>query len=157
MKGMLTPILQETVNFVNALVISKERGINIVETKTAEVQDFANLISVEVETDKMKNSLIGTLFTKVDPRIVKINDYYVDCVPEGHMLVISNKDVPGIIGQIGTILGKNNINIAGMSFGRDEKGGTAISVLNVDSDVPRGVLDEIRKAKNIQDVKLVKL
>ncbi len=157
MKGMLTPILQETVNFVNSLVIAKERGINILETKTAEVRDFASLISVEVETDKTTSSLTGTLFTKVDPRIVKINEFYVDCVPEGYMLVISNKDVPGIIGQIGTILGKNNINIAGMSFGRDKKGGRAMSILNIDSDVPKTVLDEIRRAKNIQGVKLVKL
>ncbi|MDP2912493.1 MAG: phosphoglycerate dehydrogenase, partial [Candidatus Omnitrophota bacterium] len=149
MKGMLTPILQETVNFVNSLVIAKERGINIIETKTAEVQDFANLIHVEVETDKSKSSLTGTLFTKVDPRIVKINEFYVDAVPEGYMLFISNKDVPGIIGQIGTILGKNTINIAGMSFGRDEKGGRAVSVLNIDSDVPKDILAEIRKAANI--------
>ncbi|MBI4974368.1 MAG: phosphoglycerate dehydrogenase [Candidatus Omnitrophica bacterium] len=157
MKGMLTPILQETVNFVNALVIAKERGINIIEMKTAEVQDFASLIWVEVETDRVKNSIMGTLFTKVDPRIVKINEFYVDCVPEGYMLVIFNKDVPGIIGAIGTILGKNKINIAGMSFGRVELGGKAITVLNVDSDVPKKVLDEIKTAKDIQEVKLVKL
>ena len=156
-KGMLTPILQETVNFVNALVIAKERGIHIIETKTAEVQDFASLISVDVETDKGKKSLTGTLFTKVDPRIVKIDEFYVDSVPEGYMLVTSNKDVPGIIGQIGTILGNHKINIAGMSFGRDEKGGRAVSILNIDSDVPKNVLDEIRKAKNINEVKLVKL
>lgn len=81
MKGMLTPILQETVNFVNSLVIAKERGINIIETKTAEVQDFASLIYVEVETDKSKSSLTGTLFTKVDPRIVKIDEFYVDSKP----------------------------------------------------------------------------
>jgi len=155
-KGMLTPILQETVNFVNASVIAKERGINIVETKTSEVQDFANLIIVEVETDKSKNTIVGTLFTKVDPRIVKINEFYVDAVPEGYMLVMVNNDVPGIIGQIGTILGKNKINIAGMSFGREEKGGIAMSLLNIDSDVPKPILDEIRKADNIRDVKLVK-
>jgi len=156
-KGMLTPILQETVNFVNSMVIAKARGINITETRVAEAQDFANLIVVEVETDKMKSSLTGTLFTKVDPRIVKINESYVDAVPEGYMLVMSNKDVPGIIGQIGTILGKNNVNIAGMSFGREEKGGKAVSVLNIDSDVPKSVLEEIRKAQNIYSVKLVKL
>ncbi|MFA5146122.1 MAG: phosphoglycerate dehydrogenase [Candidatus Omnitrophota bacterium] len=156
-KGMLTPILQETINFVNALVIAKERGINIIETKTAEVQDFASLIWVEVETEKTTNSISGTLFTKVDPRIVKINEFYVDCVPQGYMLVVFNKDVPGIIGQIGTILGKNKINIAGMSFGREDKGGRAITVLNVDSEVSKKVLDEIRKANNIEEVKLVKL
>lgn len=157
MKGMLTPILQETVNFVNALVIAKERGISIIETRTAETQDFSSLIWVEVETDKMKNSLMGTLFTKIDARIVRINEFYVDCVPEGYMLVISNKDVPGIIGQIGTILGKSSINIAGMSFGRDKKGGRAVSILNIDSDVPKKVLDEMRNSKNINEVKLVKL
>lgn len=157
MKGMLTPILQETVNFVNALVITKERGIQIIETKTAEQQDFASLIWVEVETDRSKNSISGTLFTKVDPRIVKINEFYVDCVPEGYMLVIFNKDLPGIIGQIGMILGDAKINIAGMSFGREEKGGKAITVLNIDSDVPKKVLDEIRKAKNVEDVRVVKV
>jgi D-3-phosphoglycerate dehydrogenase len=154
-KGMLTPILQETVNFVNALVIAKERGISIVEMKTAEVADFSSLIWVEVETDRERLSIMGTLFTKSVPRIVKINESYVESVPEGHMLVIKNKDVPGIIGQIGTILGKNNINIAGMSFGREEKGGTAFSVVNVDQEVPKNALDEIRKARNIYEVKAI--
>ena len=156
-KGMLTPILQETVNFVNAMVIAKERGINIIEMKTAEMEDFSSLIWVEVETDRSKLSIMGTLFTKVDPRIVKINDSYIDSVPEGHMLVIKNKDVPGIIGQIGTILGSNKINIAAMSFGREEKGGLAFSVVNVDQAVPKGVLDKVRKAKNIYEVKAIKV
>lgn len=156
-KGMLTPILQETVNFVNARVIAKERGINVIETRTAEVQDFASLIIVEVETEKSKSAIMGTLFTKVDPRIVRINEFYVDCVPKGYMLVIFNRDVPGIIGQIGTLLGQNNINIAGMSFGREEKGGSAITVLNIDSAVPPKLLEEIRRSNNIQEAKLVKL
>ncbi|MFA6141820.1 MAG: phosphoglycerate dehydrogenase [Candidatus Omnitrophota bacterium] len=157
MKGMLTPILQETVNYVNALVIAKERGMNIIESKTAELRDFASLIVVEVETDKATSVICGTLFTKVDPRIVKINEFYVDCVPTGNMLIVFNKDVPGIIGQLGTIFGKNDINVASVSFGREEKGGRAISVWNVDSDVPKKVLDDMRSAKNVEAVKLVKL
>ena len=157
MKGMLTPILQETVNFVNSLVIAKERGINIIESRTAEVQDFASLIIVEVETDKAKSLVAGTLFIKTDPRIVKVNEFWVDCVPQGNMLFVFNKDVPGIIGEIGTIFGKNNINIASVSFGRDVKGGNAVSVWNVDSDVSKKILDDIKKARNIQEVKLVKL
>jgi len=157
MKGMLTPVLQENVNFVNAMFIAKERGIRISETKTAEIQDFASLIWVEVETDKARNSIMGTLFTKVDPRIVKINEYYVDAVPKGVMLVIFNHDLPGVIGDIGTILGENKINIAEMSFGRDKPGGDAITLLNVDSDIPPKVLEKMRKAKNIKDVKVVKL
>ncbi|MDP3790639.1 MAG: phosphoglycerate dehydrogenase [Candidatus Omnitrophota bacterium] len=157
MKGMLTPILQETVNFVNALVIAKERGISVVESKTTEIQDFASLIIVDVETDKAKSMVAGTLFTKTDLKIVKVNEFWVDCAPEGNMLFVFNKDVPGIIGEIGTIFGKNNINIASVSFGRDVKGGKAVSVWNVDSDVPKKVLDDIRNAKNIQEVKLAKL
>lgn len=157
MKGMLTPILQETVNFVNSLVIAKERGITVVESKTDQIQDFASLIVVEVETDKSKSLLAGTLFMKGDPRIVKINEFWVDCAPEGNMLAVFNKDVPGIIGEIGTIFGKNNINIASVSFGRDAKGGNAVSIWNVDSDVQKKVLDEIKRAKNIQEVKVIKL
>ncbi|MBN1527085.1 MAG: phosphoglycerate dehydrogenase [Candidatus Omnitrophica bacterium] len=156
-KGILTPILQETVNYVNARVIAKERGIGILEERTGEIQDFASLIWVQIETDKGKSSISGTLFTKVDPRIVKIGEYYIDVVPQGYMLVIYNKDVPGIIGQIGTILGESKVNIAGMSFGRAAKGGKACTVLNIDSDVPKDVLEKIRNAENIEEVKLVKL
>ncbi|MDD5449119.1 MAG: phosphoglycerate dehydrogenase [Candidatus Omnitrophica bacterium] len=157
LKGILTPILQETVNFVNAPMIARERGIKIDETKTAEIETFANLISVDIETDKTKLNVDGTLFTKTDSRIVRIGGFYVEAVPSGYMLVISNKDVPGIIGQIGTLLGKNGINIAGMSFGREKPGGKAVSVLNVDSVVPKEVLAKIRTADNIHDVKQVKL
>ena len=156
-KGMLEPILQETVNYVNALVIARERGIKILETKVSEIEDFAHLICVELVTEKMKSSVTGTLFTKVDPRIVKINDYYVDAVPQGHMLIITNKDVPGVVGSVGTILGENNINIAGMTFGRQKKGGNALSILNVDTAVSREIVDKLKKAENIYDVKPIKL
>ncbi|MBL7157138.1 MAG: phosphoglycerate dehydrogenase [Candidatus Omnitrophica bacterium] len=156
-KGMLKPVLEESVNYVNALVIARERGIKINEGKTEEIEDFANLIAIEVETDKIKNSIVGTLFTKIDPRIIKINQLYVDAVPEGHMLVIYNQDKPGIVGQIGSVLGKNSINIAGMTFGRAKRGGAAVTVLNVDSEVPESVLNKIRKAKYIKEVMPIKL
>ena len=156
-KGLLEPALEESVNYVNAPVIARERGIRINEEKTKEIEDFANLIFVKVETDKMKSSIMGTLFTKVDPRIVKINEFYVDAVPEGHMLVIYNYDKPGIVGQIGNILGKNKINIANMTFGRAKRGGNAITVLTVDGPVPGHVLGKIKKAQYIKEVKLIKL
>ncbi|MBN1353281.1 MAG: phosphoglycerate dehydrogenase [Candidatus Omnitrophica bacterium] len=158
MKGMLEPALEEKVNYVNAIVIAQERGIKINEEKTKEIEDFANLIAVEVETDKKnKNLIVGTLFTKIDPRIVKINQFYVDVVPEGHMLVIHNMDKPGIIGELGSILGENKINIAAMSFGRVKQGGDAITLINVDSAVSEAVLKNISKANHIKEVKYVKL
>lgn len=157
MKGMLMPILQETVNYINAPIIAKERGMNVVETKAGDIEDFVSLIWVKVKSDKAENSIAGTIFIKSDPRIVKINDFYVEAKPEGCMLVIWNKDVPGIIGQIGTLLGENGINIARMSFGRDEPGKNALSILNVDCEVPKPVLEDIKRSKNIIDVHMIKL
>lgn len=156
-KGILTPILQETVNYVNAPFIAKERGMNIVESKATDIEDFASLIWVRVKSDKEANAIAGTIFIKRDPRIVKINDFYVEAMPAGCMLVIYNRDVPGIIGEIGTILGRNRINISAMSFGREKPGESAITVLNVDSEVPRDVLEEIKKADNISGVTMIKL
>jgi len=156
-KGLLSPILEEKINNVNAMVIARERGINIIERKTDEVEDFAHLIHVKVETNKSKNTIMGTLFTNSEPRIVKLNNFYVEAVPKGNMLIISNRDVPGIVGLIGTLLGKAKINIAGMTFGREKKGGKAITLLNVDCEVPGPVLQKIKKAKNIYGVKQLTL
>ena len=156
-KGLLSPILGDTVNYINSLTLAKERAIKVNQTKSSSIQEFANLISVEVKTDKTKTQIQGTLFTNNQPRIVKINEFYVEALPSGYMLVIHNWDKPGIIGALGTILGKNNINIAGMTFGRASAGKESISVLNVDSPVPQEVLAEIRKAQHIVSVKLIKL
>lgn len=156
-KGILTPFLQETVNYVNASLIAAERGIKVIETKSSELKEFANFISVEIQTDKMKKSVVGTLFTRVDPRIVRVDNFHVDASPYGYMLFIANLDKPGVVGHTGTVLGKNGINIAGMTFGRDKVGGEAVSIINVDSFVPDPVIKEIKKSKNILEVKLVKL
>jgi len=152
-KGLLSPVLEEKVNYVNAMVIARERGIKVIERKRESIEDFANLICVEVETNKMKNLIMGTLFTNTDARIIKINKFYVEIVPKGHLLVISNKDVPGIVGHIGMLLGDSKINIAAMTFGREKQGGNAITVLNVDSEVPEKILKKIKKAKHIYGVK----
>lgn len=156
-KGILSPILEEKINYVNALFIAKERGINVIERKSEAIEDFANLIAVTVETSKMTNVIMGTLFTKTEPRIVKVNNCYVEAVPKGHMLVIYNKDVPGIVGRIGTLLGNSRINIAGMTFGREKQGGKAITLINVDSEVSGAILKKIRDLKNINEVKYIKL
>ncbi|MDD5440124.1 MAG: phosphoglycerate dehydrogenase [Candidatus Omnitrophica bacterium] len=156
-KGLLSHALEEKVNFVNAMVIAKERGITIVERKTEKMEDFVTLIYVSVETDKGENIIMGTLFTKTEPRIVKINDFYVEAIPKGNMLVIHNDDAPGIIGHIGTLLGDAGINIAGMTFGRVKRGGEAITVLNVDQNIPKEIMEKIGKAKHIKDAKQIKL
>ncbi len=156
-KGLLTPILAENVNYVNASVLAKERGIKITESKSSGLTNFSNLIQVDVKTDKKVSRVAGTLFTREDPRIVAIDNFDVEAVPEGYMVLISNRDVPGIVGQIGTILGDNGINIAGMTLGRDKPGGQAISLVKIDSAIPDKLMQEIKKAKNILDAKLIKL
>jgi D-3-phosphoglycerate dehydrogenase len=155
-KGIFKTILSG-INLVNALVIAKDRGVMVVDSKESVSQDFANLIRVQVKGKEKEAQVCGTLFTKTEPRIVKINEYYVEAIPEGLLLIMHNMDVPGLVGHIGTILGKNNINIAGMTFGRIKPGGRAISVLNVDNPVPQAVIEEILRSKNILDAKLIKL
>jgi D-3-phosphoglycerate dehydrogenase len=157
MKGLLTPVLKDTVNFINAVSLAKERSIKVTEEKSSEQEDFTNLISLEVETENGKRLVSGTLLTKKDPRIVKINDFYVEVIPQGHMLIIYNVDKPGIIGNLGTLLGKHGINIAGMTFGRIKKGGEAITVLNIDGVASQDLLSKIKKLKYIEEVKAIKL
>lgn len=160
LKGMLGHVLQETVNFVNAPIIAKERGIKVVESKSSIVEDFADLIYVIARTTGAKGefSVAGTLFGhKKDPRVVRINKYHVDAVPEGFILVLMNKDKPGAIGNVCTVLGKNNVNIAGMTLGRNVAGGEAVMMLNIDSRVAEGVLQEISKSKDIIDIRMVEL
>ncbi|MBI1953074.1 MAG: phosphoglycerate dehydrogenase [Candidatus Omnitrophica bacterium] len=156
-KGLLTPALQETVNYVNAGVIAKERGIKVIESKATEAQDFANLIATTLETDRGRTEIHGTLFTRTDPRIVRIDDFYMDAVASGSVLVIRNQDKPGMIGRVGSALGARGINIAWMTFGRKAQGGEAMTVLNVDQPVSPEVLAELAKLPDVLGVKLVKL
>ena len=156
-KGVFNPILDEEVNYVNSMMIAKERSIRIIEKKTSKIMDFANLISVEFDTGKKKHFIMGTLFSNKEPRIIKMDKYYVEAIPDGYMLIVTNKDVPGVVGRIGTLLGKYDINIAGMSFGRDKKTGEAISLLNIDSEVPKDILKKLKQSKDVEDIKQVRV
>lgn len=157
MKGVFNPILEEEVNYVNSMLIAAERGIRVSESKTSQITDFLNLISVEFETERKKHFIMGTLFSNKEPRIVKMDKYYVEAIPEGCMLVVSNRDVPGVVGTVGTLLAKHGINIAEMSFGRDKESGEAISLCNVDSEVSKELIEELKKNDNIHDVKKVRV
>jgi D-3-phosphoglycerate dehydrogenase len=156
-KGVLSPILQETVNFINAVTLAKERGIKIQELKSSEEKEFVTLIQLEIRTDKETKIISGTLSSNKQPRIVKVDGYYVELAPTGEMIFIQNWDKPGIIGNLGTLLGKHDINIAAMTFGREKPGGKSISVLNVDSQVCAELLNKIKKLENILSVKAIRL
>ncbi|MBI4697910.1 MAG: phosphoglycerate dehydrogenase [Nitrospirae bacterium] len=157
LKGILSPILLETVNFVNAPVIAKERGIEVKEITTGEAGDYHSMLVIRVKSGAHESSVAGILHGKTYPRITAVDNFAVEIVPEGEMLVMENNDKPGVIGGICTVLGKNNINIARMQFGRESQGGRSISVVSVDAPVSREMLAELKKLPNILSVKQIHL
>jgi D-3-phosphoglycerate dehydrogenase len=156
-KGFLSPILEETVNFVNAPLIAKERGIEVKEIKSTDRSDYQSLVALRLRAKEKTSYFAGTLFSKKDPRIVVIDDFKVEIVPEGELLLMYNNDKPGVIGNIGTLLGRNNINIARMHFGRETPGGMAISVVSIDTHASPKIMKEIKKLPNILSVKQISL
>jgi D-3-phosphoglycerate dehydrogenase len=156
-KGFLTPILEETVNFINAPIIAKERDIEVKETKSTDAGDYQSMVVIRLKAKDKESYLAGTLFSKKDPRIVAIDNFKVEIVPFGELLFIYNNDKPGVIGNIGTLLSKNNINIARMHFGRETLGGRAISVVTIDTPATPQIIEEIKKLPNILSVKHISL
>lgn len=156
-EGMLRPILKEMVNLVNAPFLARERGVKVSETKSEECEDFSSVLNAILITDKGEISIAGALFAGGKPRIINLNGFYLEAVPEGHLLVFSNVDQPGVIGKIGTLLGNNRVNIAGMQLGRGKREGEAVAIVNVDSPIPDEVMSEIRNLPFIHFARLLKL
>jgi len=149
LKGLLTPILNANINFINAPFIAKERNIKVVESKSSEVKDFTSMISVTIRTTEEKSFAAGAIFGKQDPRIVRIEKFSMEVIPEGHMIVLYNNDKPGVIGNIGTTLGNNGINIARFQLSREHVDGKALVVLSTDTVVPPDILKKLRELPNV--------
>jgi D-3-phosphoglycerate dehydrogenase len=149
--GMITASAQKgafeslswRVNAVNAPQIAEERGVEVTESKSRSSEDFQSLVAVTVRGDDSSVTVAGTLFNGDEPRIVSIDGYRVDAIPNGHMLVARNQDTPGVIGFIGTVLGEHGVNIAGMFNARETIGGEALTVYNLDDAVPDGVRERL--------------
>jgi D-3-phosphoglycerate dehydrogenase len=156
-KGFLDLILQDRVNFVNAAMLARNRGINVIQKQAGENGDYANLLTVKAVSNKGEILVSGTIFGGEDARIVSVDGYHVDAVPEGHILYIPHIDKPRIIGPVGNLIGTHNINISGMQVGRKAIGGKAVMLLTVDNRVPRETLDEIAKIDGVLGVKNVSI
>lgn len=157
LKGLLTPMMEAPVNYVNAPIVAKERGIEVKEMKSSDAGDFTSLIRVRVEAGKKTYQVAGTLYHKKDPRVVEIDGFNVEVVPEGHMLFIHNVDRPGVIGMVGKVLGDNNINIVRMQCALEKRGGNALLIIGSDQVFPSSVLDQIKSSSNILSVKVAAL
>jgi D-3-phosphoglycerate dehydrogenase len=156
LKGLLEPMLGSGVNYVNAPTIAKERKIKVIESKSKTVVGYPSQITLKLGRKGEDRVLSGTVIGK-EPRIVQIDEYLIDIIPSGYMILTKIEDHPNIIGPCCMILGKNEINIAGMQVGRIKVGGEAIMVLNIDSDVNDDVLDEIKSVDGIIDAKRIML
>jgi D-3-phosphoglycerate dehydrogenase / 2-oxoglutarate reductase len=152
LKGLLTPFLKDDVNFVNAPVIAKERGIKVTESRSVEAEDFTNLITIDVSWGEGSNTVSGTIFGKHEPRIVRVNDSRLEVVPKGHLLLIHNLDKPGAIGSIGMVLGQHKVNIARMNVGQEKDGGRNVIFLDTDIPAPPETIEELRALPLVKSV-----
>jgi len=155
-KGMLERVMTDSVNYVNALLLAKERGYEITTSTPEKAEDYASLIRVTVETDKGKHAIAGTVTGKKDLRVVELDGNDTDFCPMGNMIWMEHEDRPGMVGKLGTILSENNVNIAGLHVGRQTPGGRAVAMVNVDSEVSEKVLGEILDIPHIQNLKFIK-
>lgn len=155
LKGLLTPVLSDRVNAVNAPALARERGIRVMTSTTAETQDFTDLIAVEIAGPWGRHVLEGTLFGRREPRVVRFDDYRLDALPRGTLILIYNDDVPGVIGDIGACLGRHQVNIAGMYNGRTQLGGKAISLVNIDGAASEAVLDDLRGLPHLLSIRQI--
>ncbi|MCK5187914.1 MAG: ACT domain-containing protein, partial [Deltaproteobacteria bacterium] len=144
LKGLLYSILKEDVNYVNAPVIAKERGIKVIESTTNESEDFTSLITLKVKTSKEERLVAGTIFGKSDPWIVQVDQFRIEAVPDKYMFLFHTHDRPGVIGNIGTSLAKHSINISRMQFGREKVEGKSLLLLSTDGSVSSEITEQLR-------------
>ncbi len=156
-KGMLKRHLGDHVNEVNAKFFADRIGIQVNEHKSTASRGFTNLLTVEVTTSSGIRRVAGTLLNGLGARIVKVDNYIVDVAPEGHIVFIKHKDQPGAIGRVGTLLAKENINIATMQVGRSTLGGDAIMMLTIDKHIEPNEIERLKELEDIYDVTAIGL
>lgn len=157
LKGLLSQALRERVNYVNANIEAKERGIRVIETRDASVRDYAGSLHLEAKGSLGEHSVTGALLGDGEIRLTNLDDFPINVPPTQHMLFTLHRDMPGIIGKLGSLLGSFNVNIASMQVGRRILRGDAVMVLSIDDPLPDGILDEITKVPGIRDAYTVTL
>jgi len=156
-RGMLSQFVKDDVNSVNAISLANEMGIKISESTSKEAGNLLNLIRLTIVTETETNILEGTIFGKDDARIVRINKFRLEVIPQGHLSLIHNVDKPGSIGSIGGALGKHNINISRMMVGREGEEDSNIIILTTDSPVPPNVVKDIESLDLVVNMKTFEL
>jgi D-3-phosphoglycerate dehydrogenase / 2-oxoglutarate reductase len=163
-RAFLSGLLRDVsarVNVVNAFLIAEERGIKVTTTYIRTSGDTTPAIHTEIRAGQSSQSLAGTLFgyggQTREGRITEIDGFHLEAIPQGHMLVMRNRDVPGVIGSVGTILGKGSVNISRFHLGRRERGGEAMAVIEVDAPVSRETLQALRSLEQVISAQPIEL
>jgi len=157
LKGVLEPHLRESVNFVNAKQLARERGIGVELVPHETPRDYRNLITFRAGANGHEVCVSGTLFSEHQQRIVSVDQFRVEFRPEGHLLYIINNDVPGVVGRVGTLLGEAGVNIAEYNLARNASGGTAMSIVSIDSPLDPRMVTAFGAFPSIKEVKQVRL
>lgn len=157
LKGLLTPILKHDVNFVNAPYIAADRGIKVVESKSKTSEDFASLVKLTVKTLEGEHIVSGTIFGRDLPRILRINNFYLEAIPEGHSLLIHNENTPGVIGQIASTIGRHGININRMQVGEEKEKLQNVIFLTTSVAVDDKIIEALSSLEHIFSAKRIEL
>ena len=155
--GVLRPHMAEGLTLVNALEVARERRIEILESTSSAGISFANLVALRLKTSEEDLSVAGTVFGGGHLRLVDVDGVEVDTIPQGNLLLVRNEDTPGIVGRVGTVLGSHGVNIARMGLGRKPGSGRAIMLIEVDSEVPAAVTDELKAMPGIREARFLRL
>ncbi len=158
LKGLLTPILGDSVSFVNAPILATERGWQITQAKGIKISEYSNVITCQITLeDNEEISIAGTLLDHHQPYILQVNNYRIHFVPRGNLLVMGSYDQPGVIGKVGTLMADGGVNIASWHTGRSEPGGNTLTVLTFDDAIPASLMDTLREQEFIRHVHQLKI
>jgi D-3-phosphoglycerate dehydrogenase len=156
LSGLLGPVMAGPVNLVNAHLVAQERGVGVSVVRDAETHGYGSLLTVATETREGRKVIAGAVFDG-QPRVVQLRDLNIEFTPEGHILLLSYEDRPGMVGRIGSILGALNVNIASMHVGRKSKRGRAIVVLMLDEDLTNEQVADVAGAVEADYARLIRL
>ncbi len=158
LKGLLAPVLGDSVNYINAPVLAVERGLQVTQAKGLKSADYASIVLCQATLeDGEEITVAGTLLDRRESHIVQINDYRMNFVPEGNLLIMGSFDQPGVIGRIGTLMAENGINIGSWQTGRTERGGHTLTVLTLDEELPEHVLAQLTSLDFVRHAHQVKM
>jgi D-3-phosphoglycerate dehydrogenase len=157
LKGLLSHVVSDPVNYVNAPLLAGEMGLTVKEARESDGEGFGNLLQVRCESERGAREMAGSVFGSSTIRLVKLDGFRFEVRPEGYLLIYNNIDRPGMLARVGVILAAHSVNIAGVSLGRAAIGENALTVMNIDSDIPEQGMKELLSLEGVSNIRLVRL